>query len=181
MNQLRKCVKVHFAFLNKFGYILLKEKSDNMVSFGGKENQMDITFSPISYEISCQFVDSDNNTFSLQDGLTYEAIQDFRGFYQIANKSEIEKGIMYLSEAVKKLFQEIDISDSLNFHKICQFSIDTHKDSLKKYYVAMDLKRAEAYWKRKEYVKAKEIFERNIGYLSKTQRKMLEYTIKQIR
>lgn len=181
MNQIREYAKVHFAFLNKYGYILSKVKSDNMVSFVGKTNQMDIIFSMISYEISCQFVDSDNNTFSLQDGLTYKDIQGFRGFYQIANKNEMEKGIIYLGEAVKKLFQEIDISDSLNFQNICQFRIEMHKDSLKKYYAEIDLKKAEVYWKRKEYVKAKELFEKNIEHLSKTQRKMLEYIIKQTR
>lgn len=180
MNQISEYAEAHFAFLSKFGYILLKEKSDNMVSFVGKKNQIDIIFSAIGYEISCQFIDSDNNIFSLQDGLTYKDIQGFRGFYQIANKSEMEKGIIYLAEAVKKLFQEIDVSDSLNFQKICQFRIDTHKGSLKKYYAEIDLKRAEDYWEKKEYAKAKELFEKNNDHLSKTQRKMLEYIIKQI-
>ena len=46
---------------------------------------------------------------------------------------------------------------------------------LEKYYIENDLKKAEAYWKKKEYDKAKELFEKYLDNLSKTQLKKLEY------
>lgn len=180
MNQINKYAEIHFAFLYKFGYRLVKEKDDNAISFVGEKNQIEIIFSTVSYEITSQFIDNDNNVFSLQDGLEYISIREFKGFYQIPSKSEMEKGIIYVAEAVKVLFQKIDISNPYNFQKIYQFSINTHKDLLKKYYVDIELKKAEGHWERKEYVEAKELFEKNIDYLSEVQLKKLEYIVKKM-
>ena len=138
MNQINKYAKIHFAFLYKFGYSLIEKEDDNAISFVGEKNQIEIIFSTISYEITCHFIDNDGNIFSLQDGLEYKSIQEYKGFYQIPSKGEMEKGIIYLAEAVKILFQKIDISTSLNFQKIYQFSIDTNKELLKKYYIKVD-------------------------------------------
>ena len=178
MNQINKYAKIHFAFLYKFGYSLREKEDDNAISFVGEKNQIEIIFSTISYEITCHFIDNDGNIFSLQDGLEYKSIQEYKGFYQIPSKGEMEKGIIYLAEAVKILFQKIDISTSFNFQKIYQFSIDTNKELLKKYYVNVELKKAESYWKGKKYTEAKELLEKNIDYLSEAQLKMLEYIIK---
>ncbi len=174
MKQIRECAEKHFDFLKQFGYVILDDNDIDVISFRGKDNRIDITFSSVSYELTCNFVD-ENKSFSLQDGLTFLAIEDYRGFYQLANKEEFEKGICYLAKAVENLFERIDISDSLNFLKIYQYSIDTHKELLQKYYLENDLKKAEDYWKKKEYAKAKELFEKNIDYLSNSQKKKLEY------
>ena len=175
MNQLKECGKKHFDFLNQFGYSILEADTADKVSFIGKNNQIDVMFSAIGYELTCQFVDNDNNTFSLQDGLLYESIEEFKGLYQMASKEEFEKGVAYLAKAVKLIFQRIDVSDSLNFQKIYQFSVETRKKSLEKYYLEADLKKAEEYLANKEYDKAKELLEKNIEKLSKSQLKKLEY------
>ena len=45
---------------------------------------------------------------------------------------------------------------------------------LEEYYLKSDLNKAEDYWNSKEYDKAKELFEKNIEKLSKSQLKKLE-------
>ena len=95
MNQLKECVKTHFYFLNEFGYTISEESSTDIISFIGKNNQIDVIFSTVGYELTCQFASGDNQIFSLQDGLEYESIEGFKGLYQIANKDDIEKGIIY--------------------------------------------------------------------------------------
>lgn len=175
MNQLKECVIRHFIFLNQFGYNISEATTSDKISFIGKNNQIDVIFSTIGYELTCQFVDSDNHIFSLQDGLQYESIVEFKGLYQMASKDEIEKGVIYLAEAVELLLQRIDISDSSNFQKIYQYRVETRKKLLDEYYIETDLKKAEEYWKSKEYDKAKELFEKNIEKLSRSQLMKLEY------
>lgn len=180
MSQFSKFVQIHFDFLYQYGYICLEEGFVDVVSFLGKNNQINIMFSAVEYELTCQFVDGNMKTFSLQDALRYATIKEFQGFYQIPSKREIEKGICYIAEAVKILFEKMDISDTSNFQKVYQFSIDLHKKLLDNYYLEKDIKKAEDYWENKEYAKAKELFEKHISYLSKMQLKKLEYIRKKI-
>lgn len=174
MRNFEECVKEHFKFLDQFGYIISEDSSVDIISFKSKNNQVGVIFSRTEHELTCNFVCGDNQVL-LQEGLEYESIEGFKGFYQIANKDDIEKGIVYLAEAVKLLFDRINISEPMNFQKIYQFSIDNRKTSLEKYYLYIDLKMAEDYWKSKEYDKAKELFEKNIDKLSKSQLKKLEF------
>ena len=173
MSLFRECVKKHFDFLTRFGYIMSNDNNADIIKFIGKNNQLDVFFSKISYELTCQFIDGDK-TFSLQDGLEFGMIADYKGLYQVADKKEIEIGISYLAEAVKKLFERVDVSNPRNFQKIYQYRIDMHTKLLNQYYLETDLKKAEECWKRKDYAKAKEIFEKNIDYLSDSQRKKLD-------
>ena len=175
MNRLKECANKHFGFLNQFGYSVSEGSNADIISFIGKNNQIDVIFSLAEYELTCQFIDGDNQSFSLQEGLEYESIEDFKGLYQIASKDDIEKGIIYLAEAVKRLFERVDVSDPLNFQKIYQFGVETRKKLLEKYYSEIDLKKAEEYWSNKEYDKAKNLFEKNIKGLSESQLKKLEY------
>lgn len=175
MSQFREFVKIHFSFLQQYGYICSEENSENVISLVGKNNRLDVMFLIVEYELTCQFVDGDKKNFSLQDGLGYENIKEYKGLYQVASKEEIEKGISYLAGAVKTLFEKIDISDDWNFQKIYQFKIDMHKELLENYYIEIDIKKAEDYWEKKEYAKAQPLFEKHISQLSKTQLKKLEY------
>lgn len=175
MNRLKECAYKHFWFLNQFGYSVSEGSNADIISFIGRNNQLDVIFSLAEYELTCQFIDGDNQSFSLQEGLEYESIEDFKGLYQIASNDDIEKGIIYLAEAVKRLFERVDVSDPLNFQKIYQFGVETRKKLLEKYYSEIDLKKAEEYWKNKEYDKAKNLFEKNIKGLSESQLKKLEY------
>lgn len=167
--------KNHFAFLQTYGYICTQVDKENSVSLVGKNNQIVIDFSVVGYEWTCQFIDNDKNTFTLQDALRYVDIKEFNGLYQIPRKEEMEKGIIYLADAVKRLFDKIDISDTLNFQKIVQYRLDMHKELLEDYYCKIDIKRAEEFWKNGEYSKAQELYEKHICSLSKAQIKKLEY------
>lgn len=175
MSQFKEYARIYFDYLDQYGYIISEKSSVDIVSFVGKSNRIDITFSTVGYELTCHFVNNDNKSFSLQDALEYGSIRKFKGLYQIAVEEEVELGISYLAEAVRILFEKIDVSDSLNFQKIYQFRIDTHKSLLEKYYMEIDLKKAEDYWNKKKYIKAKELFEKHINCLSKVQLKKLEY------
>lgn len=175
MSLFNEFVRDHFSFLQQYGYICSEENSVNIVSFVGKNNQIDIIFSAIGYELTCQFVDNGKNTFTLQDGLGYVNIKEYKGLYQIASKKRIEKGIAYLADAVKILFDKINISDATNFQKIYQYRLDMHKELLKDYYVKNEIKKAEECWKNGEYAKAQELFGKHLSSLSKAQIKKLEY------
>lgn len=176
MKQFIEFVKEHFMVLQRYGYSRVNENAENSVSLVGENNQIDIIFSKVGYELTCQFVDAANNAFSLQDGLGYAEIKEFKGLYQIPNKAEIEKGVIYLADAVKSLFDKIDISDTTNFQRIYQYRLDMNKKLLKDYYFRIDMKKAEEYWKKGEYSKAQELYEKHLSSLSKAQKKRLEYT-----
>lgn len=180
MSQFYEFTKNHFSFLQRYGYICSQVDNENSVSLIGKNNRIDINFSVVGYELTCQFIDDAKNTFTLQDALGYVDIKEFKGVYQISRKEEIEKGIIYLADAVKRLFDKVDISDTVNFKKIAQYRLDVHKELLKDYYCKNDIKRAEECWKNGEYSKAQELYEKHISSLSKAQIKKLEYIRKNV-
>lgn len=175
MSQLYEFTKNHFAFLQKYGYICSQAGDENNVSFVGKNNRIDINFSVVGYELTCQFTDDVKNTFTLQDALEYVDIKDFKGLYQVPRKEEIEKGVIYLADAMKSLFGKIDVSDIANFPKIAQYRLDMHKELLEDYYSKIDIKKAEEYWKNRKYSKAQELYQKHISRLSEAQTKKLEY------
>ncbi len=181
MSQLYEFTQNYFAFLQRYGYIICSQTDDeNHVSLIGKNNRIDIYFSAVGYELECQFTDDAKNTFTLQDALGYVNIKEVKGLYQISGKEKIEKGIIYLADAVKRLFDKMDISDTLNFQKIAQYTLDMHKELLEDYYCKNDIKKAEEFWKNGEYSKAQELYEKHISSLSKVQIKKLEYIRKNV-
>ncbi|MCM1231902.1 MAG: hypothetical protein NC124_18215 [Clostridium sp.] len=180
MNQFNEFVKKHFGFLQQYGYICSEDKSEDITSFAGKNNQIDVIFSAVKCELTCRFVDNSKRMFTLQDGLGYGNIKDFKGLYQVSSIKEIEKGVAYLADAVKTVFNKINISDAADFQRIYQYRLDIHKELLEDYYLKTDIKKAEECWKNGEYDKARELFEKHINYLSKAQIKKLEYVKKNI-
>lgn len=175
MSQFNEFVREHFSFLQQYGYICSEKNSEDIVSLVGKDNRIDIIFSTVEYELTCQFVDGSNNSFALQDGLGYVNIKGLKGSYQIASIKDIEEGIAYLADTVKILFDKINISDIMNFQRIYQYRLEMHKERLEDYYFKTDIKRAEECWQNGEYAKAQELFEKHINSLSKAQIKKLEY------
>lgn len=174
MSQFRDYVINQFCYLEQWGYRVIGGEDANLVSYKGETSSIEITFSTIGYELTCQFIDNANHYFSLQDALEYETL-DYKGLYQIVSKKDMEKGISYLSCVVRTLLEKINISEPLNFQTIYQFRMDTHEKMLENYYLETDLKKAEIFWKKKEYTKAKELFEKDIEHLSLSQQKKLEY------
>lgn len=168
-------VKNHFAFLQKYGYTYSRGSDENSVSFAGENNRIDIIFSTVGYELTCQFADDAQNTFILQDVLDFMEIKEVKGSYQIPRKEEIETGIIYLANATKNLFKKFDISDAENFQKIVEYRFSIHTQLLEDYYCKIDVQRAEKYWKNGEFSKSQELYEKHINNLSKVQKKKLEY------
>jgi len=175
MSQFNNYVKIYFSFLQQYGYIYVRDDSEYSVSIEGKNNRIEVFFSILGYELTCQFVDNVKNNFTLQDALEYINMKECKGIYQISNKEEIEKGIIYLADVVKNLFDIIDISNSVNFQKIFQYRFDMHKELLKNYYFKVDMKMAEEYMKKGEFFKAQKLYEQHINCLTKVQMKKLEY------
>lgn len=175
MCQYYELVRNHFTFLQRYEYTCSQESDENSVSFVGENNRIDIIFSTVGYELTCQFVDDAQNTFTLQDALDYTEIKEFKGLYQIPRKEKIETGVIYLANVTKNLFSKIDISNAENFQKIAQYRINMHKQLLEDYYCKIDIQRAEKYWENGEYSKSQELYEKHINSLSKVQIKKLEY------
>lgn len=174
-------VKKYFVFLEQYGYIYEEANSTNCMNFIGKNNDIIIIFSENEYELSCQFQNKENNIFTLQDALKYTDINEFKGLYQLPNKEEIEKGIIYLAEVLKILLVKIDISNNINFNKILQYKMDKCKTQLKDYYCKVDLNKAEEYWIQGDYLNAKSMYEKHINDLSKAQIKKLDYIKKRLK
>lgn len=175
MSQFRKSVESHFEFLNRFGYKVCNDNSSEIVNYIGRCNRIEVVYSAFHYELTCEFIDETGNKFGLQDALDYACVSEHKGLYQIANKNEIGIGISYLAEVVKQLFEKIDISNSLDFQKIFSYSVEIQKTQLQNYYLQNDLKRAEDYWRKKDYTNARKLLEKNIDFLSSAQKKKLEY------
>ena len=178
MGQFYKYAQNHFTFLQRYGYVCSHMDDENRVNFVGKNNQIDISFSTIGYELTCQFIDDAKNTFTLQEALDFVEIKGFKGEYQIASKEDMEDGIVYLAGVVKRLFDKIDISDILNFQKIVQYRLGVQKKLLEDYYFKIDMEEAEECWKKGDFSNAQKLYEKHISRLSKTQIKKLDYIIK---
>ena len=162
-------------FLCNIGYEFSVNNTLNIVCYKGKINRIEIVYAEIQYEISCEFIDTEGKNFSLQDALKYIKEEGFKGLYQLNNKEDIEKAVIYIADVVKYLLSKIDFSEEKNFEDIYRYTKDMYIDHLKKYYVEIELKQAEEFWKKQEYNKAKILLEKNNKYLSQTQNKKLEY------
>lgn len=175
-----KFVVNYFTYFPQYGYILSNSNTDNKVVFKSKDNQIELFYSVAEYELSCQFTDNFNYTFSLQDALDYLDIRDYRGIYQINSKEELESGVLFLSNIIKDLLDKVDISNSLNFQRIAQYTINVRKEMLEEYYFKKDIDEAEEHWKNKEYNTAKELYEKHNNRLAISQIRKLEYINKNL-
>lgn len=180
MDSYRKNVIGYFMFLKGLGFEVLEKTDDNIVSFQGKHNRLDVEFYPIGYEIECLFVDNNNKSFWLQDGLNYIGLDEYKGMYQVANQQEIIKGVIYLARAVSILFSAVDIREQNNFNKIYLSAIANQDKLQSDYYIETDLKRADSFWDKKEYNKAQELYEKHESSLTKSQQLKLKYIKKHI-
>lgn len=64
MNQFRRFVINEFRFLEQFGYKVLENDNINLVRYNGTNNEINITFSTIGYELTCIFIDHNDNYFT---------------------------------------------------------------------------------------------------------------------
>lgn len=175
MSDFSEMVSSKFGFLSDFGYIISPKESENVVVFKGENNNIIVALSKLSYEITCDFIDAENEGFSLHDALKFIGDNDVKGSYELRDKLQFEDGINYISVVLQDLFRQINLSDINNFRKVYCFTDDRRKYALASYYLQMELKKADLYWTMKKYSLAREIFEKNIDYLSRSQQMKLEY------
>jgi len=167
-------VTYSFKYLIELGYQETYEEN-NVVGYVKDNFIIEITFEPVGYEVSASFILK--NTYirvDLQDIIDYFKIKGM-GLYQIASLDKMNLGVEYLADIIKKVIREFDQNEETIVKKIYNTELETREKLLKEYYIETDLKEAEKFWKSKEYQKAKELYRKNIEYLSKVQSKRLEY------
>ena len=167
-------VAYSFIYLIELGYQETYEEK-NVVGYIKDNFIVEITFEPIAYEMRASFIL--NNTdirVDLQAILDYLEIKGI-GLYQIASLDKMNLGVEYLADIIKKVIRKFDQNEETVVEKIYNIELEVREELLKKYYIETDLKEAEKFWKSKEYQKAKELYMKNIEYLSKVQIKRLEY------
>lgn len=176
MNNFYILCKREFSFLEKLGYKII---SINRFRIAYKKNQViiEILYTDFENEITCNFYNLKNDHFSLQTYLDYCGI-NMKGYYQIKNNNYLRNGVGFLSGAVKKCINYIDVSKPNNFSLILFYSVNTHANNLNKYYINNDLKNADHLWKMGNYSKAKVLYETNYKALSKVQKARLNYLYK---
>ena len=164
-----------FDFLKRYGYQLTQEDSEYCITYVGNNNKVIVIYSEYSKELYCQFEDIRSlKSFSLQDALCYQCYNDFKGLYQISKNEDLYKGLLYLSNVIEKVYLAIDISNVAAFNNIYDYTITKRNKALEVYYAKEDIKKADSFWKNNNYIEAKRLYMKNIGYLSKVQLKKLE-------
>lgn len=164
-----------FDFLKRYGYHLIQEDSETCITYVGNNNRVIIIYSEYSKEIYCMFEDIRTlKSFSLQDALDYQCINNLKGLYQISKNEDLYKGLLYLSDVIEKVYLVVDISNNVSFNKIYDYTVKKRNKALEVYYAKEDLRKADSFWKNNNYIEAKRLYMKNIGYLSKVQSKKLE-------
>lgn len=164
-----------FDFLKQYGYHILNEDSETCITYVGTSNSVVIIYSEYSKEIYCQFEDiKTQNNFSLQDALDYQRITDLKGLYQISKKDDLYTGLRYISDVIKKVYLSVDISDSISFNKIFNYTLEKRNTALCDYYLKEELKRADTFFNEKKYYEAQKLYKKNELHLSQVQLKKLK-------
>lgn len=164
-----------FDFLNRYGYHLIQEDSEPLVTYVGNINRVIIIYSDYSKEIYCQFEDIKTlKSFLLQDVLDYQCISDLKGLYQIPNNEELYKGLLYISNVMEKVYKIEDISNPVSFNKIYDYTVEKRNQALNEYYVKEELRKADSFWDNNNYLEAQKLYIKNIGSLTKVQLKKLK-------
>lgn len=174
MNTLKEFCKQSFSFLSEQGYTLTSN-SDYLVNFTKNSTKIEISFDTISYELTCQFENSENKIFTLQDILSYGEFSDLKGMYQLGNKSQLLQGVKYLAGVIKVAIKKYDVTNAGIFNELYEYRLKTRETLLNQYYLETDMKKAERLWKEKKYNETKQLYEKHKDNLSKTQNKRLEY------
>lgn len=81
---------------------------------------------------------------------------------------------MKILQALKILFSKNNIACPENFRRVYEFKTRLHHQQLHDYYVSEEVKKADDYWKKQEYDKAKKIYEKYFDDLSNVQRMRLQ-------
>ena len=154
-------------------------EDNNTINYISESNRIEVNFSINDYVVSCTITDN-KDSLSLQDLLDYLNITEYKGNYQISNKLELESGVQYVANVLHKVISVSGEIDRYIFRKIVDYRNSKMHDMLVQYYCDNEIRQAEECWKNGEYLKAKDLFERNYKNLTKSQKKKMEYIIKNI-
>lgn len=163
-----------FEFLTSYGYLPVQSNNDNCIIYEGENNKVIIEYTEYSLELSCQFEDKcSEKSFSLQDFIKYQCIEGCKGIYQLTNINDLNKGLIYIANIIKEMYLRLDISSILNFDSVYDYTLKKRKEALDEYYINLELKKADHYWKQKEFTEACKIYAKHKKQLSKSQNKRL--------
>lgn len=174
MNILKEFCERYFSFLSEQGYTLISN-SEHVVNFRKNTTEIEIGFDTISYELSCQFKNSESEMFTLQDILSYGEFSDLKGMYQLGKKDQLLQGVKYLADAIQVVIDKYDVANTEIFNELYEYRLKTRKILLNQYYLETDMKKAEQLWKEKKYNETRQLYEKHKDNLSKTQNRRLEY------
>ncbi len=172
---LKIIIEKHFAFLSAYDNYLFEEDSECCVRCVGTINSILFEFSQYSLEITCRLISNDTNSYAfLQEVLDYWNIEGYRGIYQLSKRQDIEKGLLYLAEVLRMLFEKKKLSNPTVFQELIKDIEYRRKELLDAYYVKEDLKLADSLLEKEEFEKAITLYRKHFDYLSEVQRKKLE-------
>ena len=163
--------------LKRLQFHLLRENQYN-VEYVKDELIVGIVLDSYGYEISAYFrLKNSSNNIPLQNALEYFGIEEFNGKYQLPTLDKIHLGLDYIEKPIEEIVIRLGETYESVFSDILIWYENNRKKRLEGYYFDTDMRRAEKYWKEKEYDKAIELYLKHKEKLSDTQIKKLNYII----
>ena len=170
-----------FNYLRTYDNYSFKEESDCCVRCVGTYYSIVFEFSQHYLEITCRFVSNDTNSFAfLQEILDCWGVTSYKGIYQLSKRQDLEKGLLYLSEVLKMLFEKKNLSNPTVFRKLIKDIELRRQELLDLYYVREDIKKADLFFDNTEFEKAVILYRKHFNHLSEVQRKKLSIIEKRI-
>ena len=112
--------------------------------------------------------------------LNHFNIEGERGFYQ-CGKGTIEDAIVCISKAIKRVMPLFNGEYCEILKEIKEKEETSSKKAQLEQGYIIDMKKAEIFWKEKDFARCAELLKKNESSLSKIQRMRLEYSLKRIK
>lgn len=180
MDNFEKLVLKYFEFLEKYASDIIIYNKTSTICYMNDGYGIKIVLDLKRYELDCYFVRGEEY-FTLQEGLdTIELNNKKKGQFQLGSLNDLNEGIIYMASLVKEFVTKINCFNEANFIKLYNSVCDERNKKLEQYYTEIDLKKAENYWREKNYVEMKKLLERHQEKLTSSQLKKLDYITKHI-
>ena len=161
--------------MEEMGFHLLKDEPYH-VEYIRDELIVIIFLDNHSYEVGVYFsLNNSSDRVSLHIALEYFGFDEFNSLYQLHSLDNVSIGFDYMLNPIREIITHLGKAYGSKMMDIMQWSEDARKKRLDDYYIDNDMKKAERYWKEKEYRKAKALYLKNKESLSGTQMKKLIY------
>ena len=168
-----KLISCYYNFLINFGYNETINSS-NIVEYSNDFMIIAVSFNIYSYEVEISFTNNNSDTIYLSEILSYFQIDGY-GIYQLGNGNDLSKGLICLSDSLKQVLHRLNSQfDSENIF----FAInEKRRIKLAEIDRQADFKRADVYWKEKNYSEVEKIYLKYNDNLPKRYMKRLEYIL----